>query len=117
MVGGKPWLGIAVDEGSNLPGLIKEVQGHSHDIIDLNIYIKYVDIIDEVEGKSKGKKSEAWILSASIDGTLRRWQWPNILTEEVKVKLDLPEEVKEKTGMTEEEERELEEMMAEMGDE
>lgn len=116
MVGGKPWLGIPVDEGSKLSGMVKNVMGHSHDVIELGIYIKFVDVV-EINGNGKGKKSEAWIVSASIDGTLRRWQWPNLLLEEPKIKVAMLEEDKEKAGITEEEERELEELMEGLGDE
>jgi WD40 repeat protein len=42
---------------------ISRIKGHWADVIDLDVWVK------EVEG---GKK-EAWVVSASLDETLRRW--------------------------------------------
>lgn len=91
-----------MDGKKSLPGLVKEIQGHSHDVTFLGTYMKVV------EGKN-----EAWILSASIDGTLRRWPWPDVLREDKKTQEKIIVEVEEgRTSLlTEEEERELEELM------
>jgi WD40 repeat protein len=92
-----PWAGIPAE--GKLPGMVQDVEGHSHDVIDLGVFMKDVD----------GKR-EAWILSASVDGTLRRWKWPEMLVaappKKVLVQVDEPT-----NGMTEEEERELELLM------
>ncbi|KAI5479064.1 WD repeat protein [Pseudohyphozyma bogoriensis] len=71
---GAPWNGVAVpaDKAHDLPGLVREVEGHSHDVLDLGVYVKEAD---------EGKK-EAWIVSASIDGSLRRWKWSEVLAGE-----------------------------------
>lgn len=84
--------------------MVKEVEGHSHDVIELGVFTK------EVEGKK-----EAWILSASVDGTLRRWKWPDVLTALPVTKVLIPVD-EEESVMTAEEERELEEMLEAMDD-
>lgn len=58
------------------------------------------------------------MLSASLDGTLRRWRWPEVLEVPKERKVLIPVEVEEegKGGMTAEEERELEELMGELDD-
>lgn len=84
--------------------MVKEVEGHSHDVIELAVFTK------EVEGKK-----EAWILSASVDGTLRRWRWPDVLTALPVIKVLIPVD-EEESVMTAEEERELEEMLEAMDD-
>jgi WD40 repeat protein len=51
---------------SSLTGRSKEVsrvQGHWADVIDLDVWVKDVE----------GGKKEAWVVSASLDETLRRW--------------------------------------------
>jgi WD40 repeat protein len=100
------WIGLAALPESKLPGMIVEVEGHSHDIIDLGMYTR----VDE-EGKM-----EAWLLSSSVDGTLRRWKWPEVLIPNQKpigkiIQVDA--EIVENNLLTEEEERELAELMGE----
>ncbi|KAK4704048.1 hypothetical protein P7C70_g2170, partial [Phenoliferia sp. Uapishka_3] len=96
-----PWVGLPA--AGPLPGVVREVDGHAHDVIELGTFTK------EVEGKR-----EAWIMSASLDGTLRRWRWPDMLKapKERMVLIPVEEPVKENL-LTEEEERELEELMGE----
>lgn len=87
-------------------GLIKEIEGHAHDIVDLGLFVKEGNQVD-----GTGQK-EVWLLSASIDGTLRRWKWPDVLKEDLNRKVLVPvEEKEEKSVMTEEEERELDEFL------
>ncbi|KAM0754845.1 WD40 repeat-like protein [Meredithblackwellia eburnea MCA 4105] len=103
-----PWTGIPLAAGSPVVGLAREVDGHSHDIVDFGVYLK-----EEVDESGKMKK-EAWVVSASLDGTLRRWKWPNVLLEKVEkvVLVPVEEEPKKKESLlTEEEERELAELM------
>jgi len=102
------WSGDPTAPGEKLDGLVREVEGHTHDIVDLGVYT--------VEGE--GGKTEGWVLSASLDGTLRRWKWPEMLTVPKERTVLIPVEVEEEKhgGMTAEEERELEELMGELDD-
>ena len=95
--------------------MINRVEGHSHDIIDLGVYTLEVEVEATVAGGVPTMKREARILSASIDGTLRRWKWPDILTEKgISSDILLPtQEPLEESLLTAEEERELAEMMDE----
>ncbi|ETW85708.1 hypothetical protein HETIRDRAFT_443591 [Heterobasidion irregulare TC 32-1] len=92
------------------PEFIREVEGHWHDVTHLRVWLR-----DRKEGKGK----EVWIVSASLDGTIRKWRLADIVVPPKPV----PEEKKEATiavpppkaggafEMTEEEERELAELM------
>jgi WD40 repeat protein len=42
---------------------VSRVQGHWSDVIDMDVWIKDIE----------GGKKEAWVVSASLDATLRRW--------------------------------------------
>ena len=101
-------------EGVKLKGIINRIEGHSHDIIDLAIYTVEVETESTVAGGIPTTKREARILSASIDGTLRRWKWPDILTEKGLASIILPtQESLEEFLLTAEEQRELAELMEE----
>lgn len=93
-----PWIGLAAE--GKLPGMVREVEGHSHDVIDLAMFTKLV----------AGKK-EAWLLSASVDGTLRRWRWPDVLQAVPAKKVIIEVDSADQNLLTEEEERELAELM------
>lgn len=88
-----------------LPGCVREVEGHTNDVVSLSTYV--------LENELDGKK-EIWILSAGLDGTLRRWNWTEML-EKKRDKIVLiettPKEEEKESLLTEEEERELEELM------
>ncbi|GAA5890168.1 hypothetical protein JCM5296_002837 [Sporobolomyces johnsonii] len=107
----REWRGIGLAEGTVPDGCVREVEGHTHEIVQLRAYVSEGK---EEEGEGGGKKREAWILSASLDGTLRRWRWPEMLTEEREKLVVVPvvEEERKESLLTEEEERELEELMA-----
>ena len=47
------------------PEFIREVEGHWHDVTHLCVWLR-----DRKEGKGK----EVWIVSASLDGTIRKWR-------------------------------------------
>lgn len=94
------WRGIALDSSATPEGCVKEIEGHTHEIVQLCVYSTL--------------SGEAWILSASLDGTLRRWKWPDVLKEKVDKLVIVPveeEELKKESLLTEEEERELAELM------
>ena len=89
--------------GSALPGLVATIDSHSHEVTDLLPYLRVNDT---------GKK-EAWILSASVDGTLRRWKWDEVVSGQAgKVDGAVVEvEDEEVSLLTAEEEAELEALM------
>ncbi|OSD01656.1 WD40 repeat-like protein [Trametes coccinea BRFM310] len=97
------------------PELLAEVDAHWHDVTALRLWMRK----SAVEGTPGAVKVEPWVVSASLDGTIRRWRLSELLqppppppakkTEEAKPK-EAPQEAPS-TGMTEEEERELAELM------
>ncbi|KAI9064284.1 WD40 repeat-like protein [Trametes sanguinea] len=100
----------SVDE----PELLSEVDAHWHDVTALRLWMRK----SAVDGTPGAVKVEPWIVSASLDGTIRRWRLSELLqpppppikkTEEAKPK-EVPAE-EPTTAMTEEEERELAELM------
>ncbi|KAI9446670.1 WD40 repeat-like protein [Lactarius indigo] len=64
--------------------LIKEVEGHWHDVTHLRIWL---------QESADGTRKDVWVISGSLDGTLRKWK------------------LSEPLGLTEEEEKELAELM------
>ncbi|GAA5834017.1 hypothetical protein JCM5353_008611 [Sporobolomyces roseus] len=102
----RQWKGLSgLKEGDELPGCVKEIEGHTNEVVSLSSYI-----LENEEGRK-----EVWIASAGLDGTLRRWKWTEMLESKreklVLIEVNNEEEVKESL-LTEEEERELEELMA-----
>ncbi|KDE04483.1 hypothetical protein MVLG_05050 [Microbotryum lychnidis-dioicae p1A1 Lamole] len=104
-----PWSGIPSPADEKMVGLVRQVEGHSHDVVDLHVYT-------QVGLPEQGGRLEAWLLSASVDGTLRRWRWPDVLvspSKEEKVLVEVEkEETKGESLLTAEEEAELEALMA-----
>ncbi|GAA5946521.1 hypothetical protein JCM3765_000277 [Sporobolomyces pararoseus] len=101
----RDWKGIAASQDQPFPGCIREIEGHTNDVSSLSTYV--------LENEETGKK-EVWILSAGLDGTLRRWNWVRDILENKREKVVLIETTpkEEESLLTEEEERELEELMA-----
>lgn len=97
-----PWSGLPLQHNEKIKGLVRQVEGHSHDVIELGVYTQI---------GSQGKL-EAWILSASVDGTLRRWKWPEMLQPVKETHVIVQEDEAPQSLLTEEEERELAELMA-----
>ncbi|KAH9001487.1 WD40 repeat-like protein [Lactarius akahatsu] len=90
--------------------LIKEVEGHWHDVTHLRIWL---------QESTDGTRKDLWIISGSLDSTLRKWKLSGLVvptppvTEEqndtpVKNATSGP---REQLGLTEEEEKELAELM------
>lgn len=52
------------------PELIAETDGHWHDVTALRLWIRE----SKIEGEPGKVSREAWVVSASLDGTLRRWR-------------------------------------------
>ena len=54
------------------PELLGEVDAHWHDVTALRLWMRKTKIEDGNVGEAK-VKFEPWIVSASIDGTVRKW--------------------------------------------
>ncbi|KAI0670521.1 WD40-repeat-containing domain protein [Trametes maxima] len=95
------------------PELLAEVDAHWHDVTALRLWMRR----SAVEGEPGKVRVEPWVVSASLDGTIRRWrlnellQPPPPLPKKVEEEKPQPEPATEVSGMTEEEERELAELM------
>ncbi|GAA5938198.1 uncharacterized protein JCM15063_000663 [Sporobolomyces koalae] len=100
----REWKGLpGLHSGDAVPGCVREIEGHTNEIVQLAAYV--------VKNSELGT-NEVWILSASLDGTLKRWKWTEML-EQQREKLVLVEvkPQEEASLLTEEEERELAELM------
>ncbi|GJE86949.1 WD40 repeat-like protein [Phanerochaete sordida] len=97
------------------PELLGERDAHWHDVTALRLWMRR----SAVEGAPGKVRVEPWVVSASLDGTLRKWKLMDLLhppkpVEKAKeVAPPPPKEVEEKEsfGLTEDEERELAELM------
>ncbi|KAI0361945.1 WD40 repeat-like protein [Trametes cingulata] len=100
------------------PELLAEVDAHWHDVTALRLWMRR----EIVEGEKGKVRVEPWIVSASLDGTIRRWRLSELLqpppppppkkAEDEKPKAsEFTAKAPEPLGMTEEEERELAELM------
>ncbi|TFY68242.1 hypothetical protein EVG20_g3634 [Dentipellis fragilis] len=88
------------------PEFVKEVEGHWHDVTHLRLWLRDSD---------DKRRKEVWVISASLDTTLRRWKLAELLSppapqaEEKAIPIAKPQAAP--SGLTEEEERELAELM------
>ncbi|KDQ60628.1 hypothetical protein JAAARDRAFT_31591 [Jaapia argillacea MUCL 33604] len=95
------------------PDLLNEMDAHWHDVTALRLWVR------KTTGDDGKARVEPWIVSASLDGTLRKWRLSEMLTPQAKTPAEKPKPVTPppaKSGgfaMTEEEERELAELMDE----
>ncbi|KAJ7273244.1 WD40-repeat-containing domain protein [Mycena rebaudengoi] len=95
------------------PELINEVDAHWHDVTALRLWIR------KTVGTDNKARVEPWVLSTSLDGTIRKWRLSELLktqppaprVEPVKVAPKKAPKTSSKFEMTEEEERELAELM------
>ncbi|TFK86376.1 WD40 repeat-like protein [Polyporus arcularius HHB13444] len=97
------------------PELIAEIDAHWHDVTALRLWIRK----SQVEGEPGKVRVEPWIVSASLDGTLRRWRLDDLLHPPPPKKV-VEEEAKPASppastteALDEDEERELAELMGE----
>lgn len=99
------------------------VDVHWHDVSALALWIRHPGVEGEVKELPTVKSAEAWIVSGSLDGTLRRWRLPDLLDgkHNTSAESDTPAPVPAQKpaaqkskgfAMTEEEERELAELMS-----
>ncbi|KAI0035758.1 WD40-repeat-containing domain protein [Vararia minispora EC-137] len=92
------------------PEFVREVEGHWHDVTRLQLWLRTLD---------DGSGKEVWIVSAGLDKTLRRWPLADLLQPSAREKpqslgtsSSVPS-VPKPSALTEEEERELAELMDE----
>lgn len=52
------------------PELLAETDGHWHDVTALRLWMRR----SKVEGEPGKVRVEPWVVSASLDGTIRRWR-------------------------------------------
>lgn len=125
-------------DGKKPPGMVYELEGHFHEVVKLAIWSTtgetQLEVEDEDElSKPSEQREETYIVSAGLDCTIRKWRLRDVLElAKAAAKLkDKPEELTKlekktlhniragkedapKTAMiTEEEERELAELMGE----
>lgn len=97
------------------PELLREVaDGHWHDVVGLALWVRSVHV--ELPDQKTRTRVEPWIVSASLDGTIQRWKFADLLNPPSKAsKPPAPtiETPPQESLMTEEEERELAELMDE----
>lgn len=95
----REWRGLPLAATAPVEGCVRAIEAHTHEVVQLCAY-----------ASSDGKQQ--WLLSASLDNTLRRWKWPDVLTQEMdKVVVVKETATEEESLLTEEEERELAELM------
>ncbi|KAF7338650.1 WD40 repeat-like protein [Mycena venus] len=94
------------------PELIKEVDAHWHDVTDLHLWVR------QTVGADSKTRVEPWVVSSSLDGTIRKWRLAELLTQSPPPRSESPKVAKaapaaktSKFEMTEEEERELAELL------
>ncbi|KAJ7168157.1 WD40-repeat-containing domain protein [Mycena crocata] len=98
------------------PELINEVDAHWHDVTALHLWVR------SSVGEDRKTRVEPWIVSTSLDGTIRKWrlagssellvQSPPPRAEPLKIVEPTPaSQTGSKFEMTEEEERELAELL------
>lgn len=95
------------------PELLGEVDAHWHDVTALRLWVR------KSFGADGQTRVEPWVISASLDGTIRKWRLSELLHPPPPAAVDVPEPavtpaiVEEEGGfkMTEEEERELAELL------
>lgn len=114
---------LSLGEGPNEARLIRQVEGHCAEVIAIRRWSREIQLEQGDDGNRSSRngdgKREEWIVSASLDGTIRRWKLGEIvlppveINEDEKKKKQKEEEEELEGGMTEEEARELAELMAE----
>lgn len=102
----RAWRGVPSAPGAKLDGCVRAIEGHAHEVVQLCAYAD--------------RAGELWVLSASLDATLRRWRWSEIRERAGERLVLVPVEDEPQAGgqdkeslLTEEEERELAELMGE----
>ncbi|KAF7359371.1 WD40 repeat-like protein [Mycena sanguinolenta] len=93
------------------PDLINEVDAHWHDVTGLHLWIR------KTVGADSKTRVEPWVVSTSLDGTIRKWRLADLLAQSPPARVEPPKvtkaapPAKTEFKMTEEEERELAELL------
>ncbi|KAJ6500453.1 WD40-repeat-containing domain protein [Mycena sanguinolenta] len=93
------------------PDLINEVDAHWHDVTGLHLWIR------KTVGADGKTRVEPWVVSTSLDGTIRKWRLADLLTQSSPARPEPPKvtkatpAAKSEFELTEEEERELAELL------
>ncbi|KAJ7043238.1 WD40-repeat-containing domain protein [Mycena alexandri] len=95
------------------PELINEIDAHWYDVTALHLWIR------KTPGADGKTRVEPWVVSTSLDGTIRKWRLAELLTPSPPSRPEPPKVAKpapatkadSKFEMTEEEERELAELL------
>jgi len=106
-----------IDERDGKAELLSVTDIHSHDITTLGWWVRDTEV--SREGQPSVVRREPWIVSGSLDGTLRRWRLADLVFPSVASAAGVavpPLETVTTSSLTEEEERELAELMDELGD-
>ncbi|KAK2467057.1 hypothetical protein APHAL10511_001315 [Amanita phalloides] len=94
---------------SNLeePELLGEVDAHWYDVTSIRLWVR------QVKGQDDKARIEPWVITASLDGTLRKWKLSELIDPSTLPKLvqATPTPAASLSALTEEEERELAELM------
>ncbi|GAA5944952.1 hypothetical protein JCM10213_001829 [Rhodosporidiobolus nylandii] len=93
---------------------LRMVQCEELDLVEWREGVRGMQHLRAYPTAGEGGRREVWVLSASLDGTLRRWKWPDLLNEEWSkvVLFEVKEEGQKESLLTAEEEAELEALMA-----
>jgi len=105
------WDITSVSEESGVVEKVTEFDAHAHDVTAIGFWARSF----QTEGKTK----EAWIVTASLDGTIRRWHFEDVLNKIYQRQVDIALHCERSEAsatvdavqLTEEEERELAELM------
>ncbi|KAF5373133.1 hypothetical protein D9758_001692 [Tetrapyrgos nigripes] len=93
------------------PELINEIDAHWHDVTAIRLWIRKTMADDGIT------RVEPWVISTSLDGTIRKWKLSDLLTPKLKVAANPKQPSDPKDGqegsnaLTAEEEAELAELM------
>ncbi|GAA5904437.1 hypothetical protein JCM6882_008909 [Rhodosporidiobolus microsporus] len=102
----REWCGLPLEpaKGEKVEGCVNEVEAHTHEVVQLRAYT----------AAGEAGRREVWVLSASLDGTLRRWRWEEVREKKWDRVVIVPvgEEEEKESLLTAEEEAELEALMA-----
>ncbi|KAF8184936.1 WD40-repeat-containing domain protein [Mycena galopus ATCC 62051] len=91
------------------PDLIKEVDAHWHDVTGLYLWVR------KTVGADSKTRVEPWVVSSSLDGTIRKWRLADLLAQAPASRPEPPKVTKAAPArgafeMSEDEERELAEL-------
>ncbi|KAE9394995.1 WD40 repeat-like protein [Gymnopus androsaceus JB14] len=90
------------------PELLNEIDAHWHDVTHLRLWMR------QAVTKNNQKTVEPWIVSTSLDATIKRWRLSELLVPQPKPKVTEPPVIvppPQNTALTLEEEQELDDLL------